>query len=310
MELIKTSLLVLSLYGFSIANASVLENNSFVYEENHSVIAEELKADAKWVDSMLVDRQGNQPDSNMTALGLHQHVKNSSCYLVSSKSGLTEADCTVDSINLENTVNQTRKDDFVPKHVEITASWLKDVVDLAGGENILGDNVILSVKSNETTIAVPIVEANDSDLMYYGATLVDSDSNVIFPNNSYPIWAMELGNHYVDNYLMTEQGKGFYLEYHYDRPHWHQPVSEDAGGFYLLAKNAGTDENGKTIFHLTGFKIPYGKAVYTKMGAIHADAGLTGKRWAVGYSDSVDFSTALVRNRHGKMIRFGAPAQE
>ncbi|MCK5895088.1 MAG: hypothetical protein KAG53_11980 [Endozoicomonadaceae bacterium] len=311
MKLIKMSLLALSISvcGFSIASAPESRFDGFSYETDRSVVATELKANAEWVDGMMVDRQGSKPDSNMTALGLHQNVKNSSCYLVSPLSGLTETDCTEDSINLEHKVHGIQKNAVVPKHIEITANWLKDTIDISGSENILGDNVILSVNSDKTVISIPVVEANDSDLMYYGATLITPGSNVVFPNQSYPIWAMELGKYYVDNYLMTEAGKGFYLEYHYDRPHWHQPMSEDADGFYLLAKDAGTNEKGETIYHLTGFKIPYGKAVYSKMGAIHADAGLTGHRWVVGYSDSVDFSTALVRNRNGEMIRFKGPVQ-
>ncbi|GAA4651144.1 hypothetical protein GCM10023116_34270 [Kistimonas scapharcae] len=292
----------------SIAHATVLVTDDVAFESNHSIIAETLNTCLQWVDNMMVDRQGSQPDSNMTALGLHQNVKNTACYSVSPKTGLTEAICTEDAINLENYVSANSDNVDAPHHADITADWINDQTDIGGNENILGDNVILTVDSADTTITIPVVDAEDHALLYYGATLVNAGSQVIFPNDSYPIWKMQLGNYYVDNFLMTDKGKGFYLEYHRDRPHWHQPLSEDAGGFYLLAKAAGVNASGKTIYHLTGFRIPYGKAVYSRMGAIHADPALTGSVWAVGYSDSEDFSTALVRNRDGQMIRF-VPAQ-
>ncbi|WP_211827547.1 hypothetical protein [Kistimonas asteriae] len=308
MKLNKIYSVLLLFLSVSIAHATVLVTDDVVFESNHSTIADTLNTSLQWVDNMMVDRQGNQPDSNMTALGLHQNVKNTACYTVFPTSGLTEAACTEDSINLEDYVAANSVNVDAPRHVEVTADWINDQADIGGNENILGDNVVLAVDSADTTVTVPVVEAEDNALLYYGATLVDAGSRVAFPNDSYPIWKMQLGRYYVDNFLMTDKGKGFYLEYHRDRPHWHQPLSEDAGGFYLLAKAAGVNASGKTIYHLTGFRIPYGKAVYSRMGAIHADPALTGSVWAVGYSDSDDFSTALVRNRDGQMIRF-VPAQ-
>ena len=128
---------------------------------------------------------------------------------------------------------------------------------------------------------MPIEEATNQSLLYYGATLLSEGDIVRFSNQDYPIWKMELGTRYVDDYLMTKKGKGFYLEWHNDRPHWHQPVTRDAGGFYLLAKkipNRSIEEEGKdqSLMDITAFSIPYGKAVYTRMGVIHCDSGLTG----------------------------------
>lgn len=319
MKLLKISLLALSLYSFSAvtATAALLENNNVAYESDHSAIARILNTSLQWVDDMVVDRQGTGSNkgplvdkkkiilgSNMTTLGLHKDVKNSECYLVSPVTGLTETMCTDSSINLENYVAKNSTNVPVPQHAEITADWSKNSTDIGGRENVLGDNVIISVNTEDKIITVPVMEANDEALLYYGATLVHAGSNVIFPNDSYPIWKMELGKYYVDNYLMTEQGKGFYLEYHHDRPHWHQPLTADADGFYLLAKEAGVNAEGQTVYHLSGFRIPHGEAVYTRMGAIHADPALSGSVWAVGYSDSGNYSTALVRNSSGEMIRF------
>lgn len=149
---------------------------------------------------------------------------------------------------------------------------------------------------------MPILEATTQRLGYYGAVLVEDGAVVRFPEPDYPIWKMELGKNYVDGLVMTDQSTGFYLEYHRDRPHWHQPLPPDAGGNYILARGAatgpGTQEN-----QLTTFRIPYGAAVYTGLSAIHCDAPLVGQNWLVGYSGSGDFSTALVRNARGERVR-------
>lgn len=61
-------------------------------------------------------------------------------------------------------------------------------------------------------------------------------------------------------------------------------------------------EDGCDVYNLSGFYIPYGKAVYSKLGAIHCDAALTGKNWNIGFSDSHHFSTALVRNEAMEIV--------
>lgn len=274
------------------------------YETNPQTIASILNQCIDWVRGMLVHRQGDAIDSNMTALGLHQNVTNTQCYEVSPTSGLLNTACDSATINMEDYIADNSPKQSAPQHATISADWLKEATDIGGNENILGDNVILKVDSDNTIINIPVLEADDTALLYYGAMLVEAGSNIQFPNDSYPIWKMSLGENYVSSYLMSDAGKGFYLEYHYDRPHWHQPLSTDAGGFYLLAREAGLGDDGIMTYHMTGFRIPHGKAVYSKMGAIHADPGLYGSSWVVGYSDSEHFSTALVRNKKGQMIRF------
>ena len=108
-----------------------------------------------------------------------------------------------------------------------------------------------------------------------------------------------------------------------------QPLSEDADGYYLLARVAdgkggdsgepvAEEEEGDgegegegagvaaKVYEITGFRIPFGCAVYTRPGAIHADCGLVGSAWIVGYTDSDHFSTALVRNSEGAFVKLAA----
>lgn len=92
------------------------------------------------------------------------------------------------------------------------SSWLG-----GGNENVLGGNVLFKIKNNLKEVEIPIIEANDENLLYYGAILVDENMIISFPNKEYPIWKTELGKNYIDGYILTDAGKGFYLEWHTDR---------------------------------------------------------------------------------------------
>ncbi|ETW94173.1 MAG: hypothetical protein ETSY1_36000 [Candidatus Entotheonella factor] len=261
----------------------------------------------EWVDGMLIHRQGSLQDSNMTAIGLHRMVKSGEAYQVSARHGLVPVEHHGEALDLElEAISHAHNNP--PEHVVISAIWDTGVVVDGGQENVLGDNVVFQIQTQATEIAIPVLEATPLHLGYYGAVLVDEGAVVRFPNQAYPIWKLSLGQRYIDGFIMTPQGQGFYLEYHHDRPHWHQPLTEDSGGYYILAKEVGSDADGHTQYHVTGFHIPYGKAVYTRQGAIHCDAALTGQNWLVGYTDSEDFSTALVRNANGDWVKLSASA--
>ncbi|WP_257286316.1 hypothetical protein [Endozoicomonas sp. SESOKO1] len=264
-------------------------------------VAQKNNKPLAWVRGMLIHREGDMESSNMTAFGLHKIVKSDKSYISSSKSGLIETQETDGVIALENQVLMNQHNQ-APKHIQLKAEWQKEAYDDGGQENLLGGNVCFKVDGDTKQVGIPIIEADSKSLLYYGALLIDDGQAVSFPNKEYPIWKMQLGSNYVNGYLMTEKGKGFYLEWHTDRPHWHQPLTEDAGGYYILGKKIQT-EDGSEAYNLTGFKIPLGKAVYSMQGAIHCDAALTGKNWLVGFADSDNFSTALVRNTRNEMVK-------
>lgn len=274
-------------------------------EASADQVAEQTGQSPAWVAGMLIHRQGAYPDSNMTALGLHTSVKRGETYRVSTETGLIVAPSRSGVIDLESEAKSNTHDQ-PPDHTTVVAVWDTHVIHEGGQENILGDNVIFEIQTQATEIAIPVLDAAPHPLGYYGAILIDEGALVHFPNPQYPIWKMELGATYIDGFIMTTLGKGFYLEYHHDRPHWHQPLTEDCGGYYILARQVTADAGGIAPYHLTGFRIPYGKAVYTGLGAIHCDAALTGQNWLVGYTDSEDFSTALVRNTHGELVKISA----
>lgn len=184
----------------------------------------------------------------------------------------------------------------VPEYLEFTAEWDQHPITSGEGNNILGDNGGLYFE--QSCLQIPVVQATNETLAYYGALLIPEGEAVRFPNvEAYPLWKMHVGPRYVDDFLMTEEGGGgFYLEYHHDQPHFHYIVN--GGGYYLLAK-----EVSEKTFHVTAFELSNGQAVYTKKGAIHCDAALKGDL-IVGYTASNDCSTVLLRTKEDKsMVR-------
>lgn len=181
----------------------------------------------------------------------------------------------------------------VPEHLEFEAKW--DNTAVSNKNNILGNNGGLFFK--EASLQIPSVKATPATLAYYGAVLIPENTPILFPNREpFPLWKMDVGQNYVQDMIMNEnEAGGFYLEFHHDQPHFHMIL--EGGGHYLLAKEVGP---GK--FHLTAFELSPGQAVYTKKGAIHCDAALTGAL-ICGYSMAKECETVLLRTEEGnKMV--------
>lgn len=231
----------------------------------------------------LLDVDRGSPGKNMKTLGLSIGVKNTETYQLTA-AGI-QLSRELFPIDLEAKASNPR-DVEVPNFLEVKAIWDKSP-DLSGaGNNILGENGVLFL--NEPEIQIPIVKATDPLLAYYGATLINPGDAICFPGSVFPLFYMEIGQDYFRDFVHSENGGGVYLEYHNDQPHFHMPI--EGGGYYILAR--WKDE---THLHITGFEIPDKHAVYTKKGAIHCDAGLTGQL-IVGYTIAEDFSTVLLRS--------------
>lgn len=257
-------------------------------------IAQQTGQSIEWVDSMIIDRQGMCDHATMQTVGMHRLTHNHKAYRIHQQRGLIEQPCDDTTLDLE-TYARHHQHDTPPIHNEFAASWGERSVDQDSHANVFGDSVCLEVNSHLHELAIPIIEATADAVLYYGAVLVKHDQVVRFPNLDCPVWEMAYGENYLHGYLMTENGKGAYLEWHADRPHWHQPMDSNAGGHYVLGKKIIT-QDGVEAYHVTGFTIPFGCALYSKMGAIHCDASLTGRYW-VGYADTQSFSTGLIRTR-------------
>lgn len=272
------------------------------YTKDYAEILKQLPTYTKKdIDGLVFRRQGSSPDSFMDALGLHQVLVKNGAYQLTS-SGL---------IRISNAKTKPKRipDDFrlkevKPKSIIIQGKWIKDISSSKQKEetisNILGKNGRLYIDTDAKNIEIPIEVASCDKLAYYGAVAIPLGETVTFPDQEagYPIWAMSLGKSYTKDYIMSEKAGGWYLEWHSDRPHFHMPLSKDSAGFYILGKRLNNE-----AIELTAFSIPFGKAVFTRRGAIHSDSGLIGNRWAVGYTTSQHYSTALLRNNKNEYIK-------
>lgn len=282
------SLIILTtVFSFAYIESScvIKDPSSFFYEDRLDYIQMMLpEYDKETLDGLIVDRQGDTENSNMTTLGLQTAVRKNKAYLVTLE-GLVEVEDKSNCLEM-----RPIKGAPAPDFVEINAKWDKNPFMDGDKNNILGKNGRFILEAD--SIEVPVVEATDETLSYYGARTVSPGDVVEFPTAVFPLWVMNLGKNYVQDFIMSDKGGGMYLEYHNDKPHFHMPLTCDAGGYLLLAKKVDEDK-----YHLTGFKIPYGKGVYTYKGSLHNDAALTGTAWLVGYSDAIDFSTVLIRQK-------------
>jgi hypothetical protein len=225
-------------------------------------------------------------DGSMKTLGLYLSVTNHHAYQITSGSvQLVSHTNNQTIINLENTC-KTAINTTPPPFLELDAIWDPDPVHSGNKNNILGDNGRLLL--NNPAIEIPCVEATNEFLSYYGGLLIQPGEIVTFPDHIYPIWQMHIRRNYINQFLMTDDGGGFYLEYH-DQPHYHHALNGE--GYYLLAKW----NHNHTRMQITGFKIPNGHAIYTRKGAIHCDAGLIGD-YLVGYTIAKACSTVLLRS--------------
>jgi hypothetical protein len=128
---------------------------------------------------------------------------------------------------------------------------------------IAGSSTV-TVSTDQVQIRIPVMQATEELLSYYSAHLIQSGDIFKFQtkNTSFGIFTMEVGEHYVAEYIIGS-GVGLYLEHH-NEPHYHEPMDKRSGGVYLLAKKIGHCNSKE--YHITAFAVNYGTAVYTEPG--------------------------------------------
>lgn len=263
---------------------SILKSHSLITDSDH--IQKMSGYSVPTVNKLLTLNRGPN-HANMKTHGLYAIVSNNEIYQFHSDKLSLCFSQPASFRNLEQEASYPHQIS-IPPFVEIESTWDSTPSFSGKKNNILGDNGILLF--NHSNIVVPCVKASRELLAFYHATLISPGDFVTFADPIYPIWSMTIQESYVDSFLMTEEGGGFYLEYHQDQPHYHHAIN--GGGYYLLAKW----NSDKTKLLMTGFSIPNGHAVYTMKNAIHCDAGLTGD-YLVGYTTSEACSTVLFRLR-------------
>lgn len=247
---------------------------------------EEIRQD---FDAIPVHRKGDTEGSDMITHGFTQIISPDREYRFTEE-GLEETGQGTDAIDGLH-------------YIDIEGKWLNHGVLEEDEANVLGERgrLILDYES----LLIPESKATKETLSYFGGKLLEyGDTVVIESPKKLPVSAMTVGKNYVKDYLLQgDLGGGAYIEYH-DNPHFHMPMDEKAGGYLILGKKIS-----KGKFRLTAFRIPFGKAVYTRSYAIHADSFLTGK-YSVVYSSSEDYSTGVIKDQAGSLISVGIDSLE
>jgi hypothetical protein len=182
-----------------------------------------LSCDHHMFQTLAVDRRGDVPHSNMTTLELEQLVDGKDYYVFQSGKGITAVHqhehagkpLVAAIADFQHKIRHFSKTDATPatlKYQTISGSW-DQRVRCEDGSNILGGSGVLSVYTDQTKIAVPVMTATEEHLSYYGAHLL-SDGDVFQFQTSeaaFPIFTMHIGVHYVSEYII-KKGMGLYLE--------------------------------------------------------------------------------------------------
>ncbi len=240
---------------------------------------------------LLVDRHGSDDTAYMQTENIIGHVAPDELYRVTWR-GLVEADGDEPPPLPEPTT---------PAHVALTGHWQSDIDMALDDANILGGFGSFLLAEGEEALVIPVADSTPENLAFYGSRLVKVGETVRFEaNGNLPVTITAVGETYVDNYLMDPaKGGGNFIEIH-DRPHFHMPLHEDAGGYLIIGKELDADRK-----IVSGFRIPHGFGIAMAPWVIHSDANLVG-RFLVIYSVAPSFSTVIVRRHDGALapIRF------
>ena len=221
------------------------------------------------INNLLIDRRGDTEKSNMTA----------NCYIKKIKK----------DIPYKIQISDLIEHNDIPKKVIIKGT-LDDIMmeSNTSKSNILGNSGYMILKSD---LQIPIIM--EKDLWYYDVILYNLGDVVLF-DESYPLFEVEIGENYIDDYIMKKAG-GVYIEKH-NKIHFYVPLNKFSRGYIILGK-----ENEGNI-ELSAFKIPFGKALYVNKNVIHNDCFLVGK-YNVIYTNTDNYKTVLLVNEKKEPIK-------
>ena len=185
-----------------------------------------------------------------------------------------------------------------PPHLRLSGEWDSSVAVETEQANIFGDIGTLTLDS--ANIVIPAAAATSEMLGFYDARLLIAGEPFAFDTPvDLPIIHMEVGASYTTGFLeVASKGGGPFLEHH-DRPHLHIPLDEEAGGYLILGRRASSNDGADYL--VSGFRIPFGSALYTPSDVLHADPYLTGN-YLVVYGLTENFSNAVLRAPGGGMV--------
>lgn len=243
------------------------------------------------VDSLSVDRRGDDTDAFMVTHEIVGHVSPGRVYCIDENAVIAAS---ADALVHTPPVHTTMPGAVRPPHLRLSGDWDSSASVETEQANIFGDIGILTLTTAE--IAIPEASATPEMLGFYGASLITAGDPFEFDGGAnLPIVRMEIGAGYAEGFLqVASKGGGAYLEHH-DRPHLHMPLDENADGYMLLGRRDGDD------YLVSAFPIPFGSAIYTPPDVLHADSYLVGN-YLVVYSLTENFSNAVLRAPGGGMV--------
>lgn len=222
------------------------------------------------MDRLLVNRQGTSEEGNMTTEKIINILLPNRTYKIGS-----------DILKVHREINP-------PDNLHIHNWKQKKSDNNYDNSNILGLNDILVVNS---PLHIPEIVATNENLAYFNCKMYKHGDIINFNlDKELPITKMNIGERYVEEYLMGKGG-GAYIEYH-DTPHFHMPLNNRSDGFLIL----GRFTKDKCV--LSAVRIPYGYAIYTSPYTIHCDAFLTGE-YIVAYTIADNYHTVLLKDNDG-----------
>lgn len=257
------------------------------------------------VEHLEVDRRGEADDAFMVTYEIVGHVAPGQAYSIGDKAivDAPAASGVPTGVSTGVPTGVIVQGAPPPPHVRLSGDWDTSVSVETEQANILGDVGILTLDTDE--ILIPEAPCTAEMLAFYGGRLLGTGETFeIDANANLPVTRMEIGAGYADGYLhVASKGGGAYLEHH-DRPHLHMPLDEEAGGYLILGRRDdsgdGSSDN-RADYLVSGFRIPYGSAVYTPPEVLHADPYLTGN-YLVVYSVTENFSNAVLRGPGGGVV--------
>lgn len=231
--------------------------------------------------SIVVDRQGRSPNAFMRTVNIVGEISPRSRYQIRMDQLMYV------STDLCRPKTIRPKNDLVVNYAVFEGRWNQGD-NRQDSSNILGGVGTLTVDT--TRLIIPEIPTTSENLAFYGAHLYNIGEMLVFDTETdIPVTIMKVGDNYVQDYIMSEDGaNGVYLEHH-DRPHFHMPLNREARGHLILGKSCGPS------FIISAFKIPFGKAIYTPPNIIHNDCFLIGD-YLVVYSFTPNFSTVRLVN--------------
>ena len=208
------------------------------------------------------------------------------------------------SRDLQTTQTPSTGEADVPARIEVTAEWVSQP-DIAASSIAIRDGGNANVFQHFGVVLVPrgfqipVITATTRNVRHYGLTLFEQNAVIQFDSPEYALVLAryQYASNYRRDFLTLEQGGGGYFVERHNFPHLHAPLQPDCDGCMLVGQQTGLDS-----YEFTGFRIPYGTALYTPPDVIHGDGCIVGEHAITVASASAIADTVLFYNNDTRVM--------